>query len=157
MKTINVPEPYRRWLPLIRQFLRREIPPLGPVALPPRYWSLQITGTELRLQATSPDGPIESSRHVITLDPAIARQVASFLAGKPIDIGTAQLRLHTPASLLSCTEHNHQGTRLSLPECWAIVPGMPDPLVTAIEDTASGLVLHCRFPITRVSFTVDLV
>lgn len=152
MKTIDCPERLRPYLPWLLRFLRREIPLTADL-----LWSADILTNRVQLRTDHPTGAIESSEHTLHLEPPAALLLTDFLRGFSQDLGTVTATLVKPSLCLTLHSTHHKGAKLALPEITLGVPGVPDPILTAIEATDTGLLLHLRFRLTHAPFTVAVI
>lgn len=143
-KTIEVPAAYHAYARQLRQFLRREIPLLPPM------WALQLTAGMVQARGDWVVGPVESTDVKLALVPG---PLSQFLKGEWLPLGDVSLRLKDPSPLLLINSSHFTGQRLELPHCEVGVDGIPDPILTAIEPHAEGLLLHLQLRITRTSVT----
>lgn len=145
IKTIEVPAAYHAHAQQLRRFLRREIP------LQPPLWAIQLTSGMVQARGDWVVGPVESTDVKLALVPGPLSQL---LRGEWLHLGEIQLRLAQPDALLLINSSHVDGQRLELPHCEVGVDGLPDPILTAIEPHAAGLLLHLQLRITRAFVTV---
>jgi len=145
IKTIEVPPACHAHAQQLRRFLRREIPLLPPM------WALQLTSSAVQFRGDWVVGPVESTDIKVAIVPG---PLSQFLKGGWLPLGEISLRLKEPSPILIINSSHLDGQRLALPPCDVGVAGLPDPLLTAIEPHAQGLLLHLTLRITRTSVTV---
>lgn len=144
-KTIEVPPAYHSYAQQFRRFLRREIPLLPPM------WALQLTASAVQFRGDWVVGPVESTDLKVAIVPG---PLSRFLKGEWLPLGEISLRLKEPSPILLINSSHLEGQRLALPPCEVGVDGLPDPILTAIEPHAQGLLLHLTLRLTRAEITV---